>query len=259
MRRPTWMRAPRWLPRWLIDPPHMLRLTIAAALSVAVAVLATLAVVSTVTSFQAAQSALNTRDDTAARASARISLLSEQIAALNGRAETNSSRIGELIAEVHALEEQVRQMGGSPVASEPRSTPTVTTIPENPPASAPQRPSPAPEPSTTTTTTAPPTPSTTAPCTTLPVVGCINGRASRSAARTELDWEALRQCESGGDYSTNTGNGYFGAYQFSPGTWQGLGYEGLPSDALPSTQDEAAQRLYMARGASPWPVCGARL
>ncbi len=49
----------------------------------------------------------------------------------------------------------------------------------------------------------------------------------------------LRSCESGGNYQDNTGNGYYGAYQFSPGTWARLGYSGLPSDAPPSVQDAA--------------------
>jgi uncharacterized protein YabE (DUF348 family) len=49
----------------------------------------------------------------------------------------------------------------------------------------------------------------------------------------------LRQCESGGNYADNTGNGYYGAYQFSLGTWQRLGNSGLPSDAAPSVQDQA--------------------
>lgn len=49
----------------------------------------------------------------------------------------------------------------------------------------------------------------------------------------------LRLCESGGNYSDDTGNGYYGAYQFSLGTWERLGYSGLPSDAAPATQDQA--------------------
>ncbi|HSW79988.1 MAG TPA: G5 domain-containing protein [Candidatus Saccharimonadales bacterium] len=52
----------------------------------------------------------------------------------------------------------------------------------------------------------------------------------------------LRGCESGGNYQTNTGNGYYGAYQFSLGTWQSLGYSGLPSNAAPSVQDQAIIR-----------------
>ncbi len=49
----------------------------------------------------------------------------------------------------------------------------------------------------------------------------------------------LRACESGGNYADNTGNGYYGAYQFSLGTWQRLGNSGLPSNAPPSVQDQA--------------------
>jgi uncharacterized protein YabE (DUF348 family) len=50
---------------------------------------------------------------------------------------------------------------------------------------------------------------------------------------------ALRRCESGGNYQDNTGNGYYGAYQFSLGTWSRLGLSGLPSDAPSSVQDQA--------------------
>jgi uncharacterized protein YabE (DUF348 family) len=50
---------------------------------------------------------------------------------------------------------------------------------------------------------------------------------------------ALRKCESGGNYADDTGNGYYGAYQFSLGTWERLGLSGLPSNAAPSVQDQA--------------------
>ncbi len=67
----------------------------------------------------------------------------------------------------------------------------------------------------------------------------------------------IRQCESGGNYSTNTGNGFYGAYQFTQQTWNGLGYSGLPSNAPPAVQDQAAAQLAAQSGYSPWPVCGA--
>jgi uncharacterized protein YabE (DUF348 family) len=54
------------------------------------------------------------------------------------------------------------------------------------------------------------------------------------------DWlQTLRDCESGGNYADDTGNGYYGAYQFSLGTWERLGYTGLPSDSAPGVQDVA--------------------
>ncbi len=67
-------------------------------------------------------------------------------------------------------------------------------------------------------------------------------------------WAAgVRQRESGGNYATNTGNGYYGAYQFSVGTWASVGGTGLPSNASPAEQDARAQMLYNQRGCSPWP------
>ncbi len=72
-------------------------------------------------------------------------------------------------------------------------------------------------------------------------------------------WAQLRMCESSGNYAINTGNGYYGAYQFDLPTWHGLGYPGLPSDAAPAVQDQAAQRLYDQRGWQPWPACSRKL
>lgn len=72
-------------------------------------------------------------------------------------------------------------------------------------------------------------------------------------------WAALRECESGGNYAENTGNGYYGAYQFSLATWEGLGYTGLPSNAAPPVQDAAAQRLQAMSGWGQWPACAAKL
>ena len=66
---------------------------------------------------------------------------------------------------------------------------------------------------------------------------------------------ALRRCESGDDYTIATGNGYYGAYQFSAPTWWWLGYEGWPHHASPEVQDEAALALYEIYGWSPWPGC----
>lgn len=73
----------------------------------------------------------------------------------------------------------------------------------------------------------------------------------------------LRQCEASGNYAANTGNGYYGAYQFNFSTWQGYA-EGewknqLPYLAPPSVQDQAALKLYQARGWQPWPACSQKL
>jgi len=92
-------------------------------------------------------------------------------------------------------------------------------------------------------------------------------RAHSFALEDDNGWEELRQCESGGDYGTDTGNGFYGGYQFTPGTWNEfldfLGEEGSP-DVNPAmaeaeVQDLAAAAIYQLRGAEAWPVCGSSL
>ena len=84
-------------------------------------------------------------------------------------------------------------------------------------------------------------------------------RATAAGAPSPDALAALRQCEAGGNYSTATGNGYYGAYQFSPATCRGLGYGGLPHQAPPAVQDEAARKLWSIAGWRPWPGCAAKL
>lgn len=83
--------------------------------------------------------------------------------------------------------------------------------------------------------------------------------ATPAGAATEDDFARLRQCESGGNYATNTGNGFYGAYQFDLRTWRGLGYSGSPAGAAAATQDAAAHRLQAQRGWQPWPACSRKL
>ncbi|MFB9388880.1 ubiquitin-like domain-containing protein [Streptomyces coeruleoprunus] len=75
-----------------------------------------------------------------------------------------------------------------------------------------------------------------------------------------LDWNALAQCESGGRPDAVDPSGtYGGLYQFDPGTWRALGGSGRAQDAPASEQTYRAKKLYVQRGASPWPHCGRRL
>ena len=80
------------------------------------------------------------------------------------------------------------------------------------------------------------------------------GAAGSSAAPGHL--QAIASCESGGNYSTNTGNGFYGAYQFTQSTWESVGGTGNPAAASPAEQDKRAAMLYAQQGSSPWPVCG---
>ncbi|WP_454859961.1 transglycosylase family protein [Promicromonospora soli] len=79
------------------------------------------------------------------------------------------------------------------------------------------------------------------------------------AAVTGDVWAALAKCESGGDPTTNTGNGYYGLYQFSLPTWEAMGGSGLPSDASAAEQTMRAQALQQQSGWGQWPACAASL
>ena len=83
---------------------------------------------------------------------------------------------------------------------------------------------------------------------------------------TPDQWLAVRLCESGNDYTINTGNGYFGAYQFSPVTWDSIATRfhphlvGVsPNLATPADQDAMALSLYQTAGRGQWPRCGLNL
>ncbi len=96
---------------------------------------------------------------------------------------------------------------------------------------------------------------TTEPVKQVEIVGAkktntFNGTFAEALAR-------LRSCE--GSYTSNTGNGYYGAYQFDRQTWGGYGGFAVASDAPPSVQDEKAWMTYQRRGWQPWPACTRKL
>ncbi|WP_321164068.1 transglycosylase family protein [Nocardioides sp. Soil774] len=73
-------------------------------------------------------------------------------------------------------------------------------------------------------------------------------------------WDALAQCEAGGNWAINTGNGYYGGLQFNLGTWQSYGGTGLPSQASRETQIAIATKVRDASGGyGAWPACAAKL
>lgn len=73
-------------------------------------------------------------------------------------------------------------------------------------------------------------------------------------------WDALAQCESGGNWAINTGNGYYGGLQFNLSTWQAYGGTGYPHEASRETQIAVAERLRAATGGyGSWPGCAASL
>lgn len=74
----------------------------------------------------------------------------------------------------------------------------------------------------------------------------------------EARWDRVAACESGGNWSINTGNGYYGGLQFSAPTWRSVGGTGLPHQHTKAEQIRRAEILKARAGLGQWPVCGRR-
>ena len=86
--------------------------------------------------------------------------------------------------------------------------------------------------------------------------------APQATAAPDSDWDKLAQCESGGNWSINTGNGYYGGLQFSASSWRAVGgtkYAPLPHQATPQEQVAAAEKLRASGGWGHWPACARKL
>ena len=70
------------------------------------------------------------------------------------------------------------------------------------------------------------------------------------------NWDAIAQCESGGNWHANTGNGEYGGLQFKPATWAQYGGVGNPATASKDQQIAVANRVFAEDGLDPWPKCG---
>jgi nucleoid-associated protein YgaU len=82
--------------------------------------------------------------------------------------------------------------------------------------------------------------------------------ALAAPAQAAPNWDALAQCESGGNWSISTGNGYYGGLQFSPSTWAGYGGTQYASTAAGATREQQiaiAERVLAGQGAGAWPAC----
>ncbi|MFA3875318.1 resuscitation-promoting factor protein RpfA [Streptomyces sp. MMCC 100] len=86
--------------------------------------------------------------------------------------------------------------------------------------------------------------------------------AGNASAATASEWDAVAQCESGGNWSINTGNGYYGGLQFSASTWAAYGgtqYASTADQASKSQQIQIAEKVLAGQGKGAWPVCGTGL
>ncbi|AKN71646.1 transglycosylase [Streptomyces sp. PBH53] len=86
--------------------------------------------------------------------------------------------------------------------------------------------------------------------------------AGNASAATAAEWDKVAQCESGGNWSINTGNGYYGGLQFSASTWAAYGgtqYAATADKASKAQQIAIAEKVLAGQGKGAWPVCGTGL
>ncbi|MQY30390.1 transglycosylase family protein [Nocardia aurantia] len=83
--------------------------------------------------------------------------------------------------------------------------------------------------------------------------------AGTASADDGHDWDAVAQCEAGGNWNIDTGNGFFGGLQFTQGTWEANGGSGNPADASREEQIRVAENVLGSQGIGAWPTCGPNL
>jgi hypothetical protein len=153
------------------------------------------------------------------------------LAALHGEARRMRAQAygdGTVLADIETLAEAV---------APPTTAAPTTTVPP------------------TTTTTAPPPPPPPPPPSAQPVAS----GSGYSDPNNPAAWDRLAQCESGGNWAANTGNGYYGGIQFSLSSWQAVGGTGYPHQASRETQIAMGQRLWNQGGWGHWPGCSRAL
>jgi hypothetical protein len=84
----------------------------------------------------------------------------------------------------------------------------------------------------------------------------VAGHADATRAST---WDRLAQCESSGNWSADTGNGFSGGLQFTPSTWRAYGGQGEARTASRTEQITVAERVLADQGWDAWPACSAKL
>ena len=89
--------------------------------------------------------------------------------------------------------------------------------------------------------------------------GLALSATAANAATPTSTWDSLAQCESGGNWSTSTGNGFSGGLQFTSSTWAAYGGTGSPANASREQQIAVAERVQASQGWGAWPSCASQL
>ena len=163
-----------------------------------------------------------------------------------GRA--GSQRVDYQVTVTNGVEGKPREVGRTTI-TEPQAKVIHVGIAE---------PAPAPEPDPTTSAAAPSTEAAAPPPADTTSAAATTAAAPAPSGGWSVNWDAIAQCESGQNWSINTGNGYYGGLQFDIGTWLSNGggeYAERADLASKDQQIAIAERVYASRGLSPW-ACG---
>jgi hypothetical protein len=82
--------------------------------------------------------------------------------------------------------------------------------------------------------------------------------STATANADSVNWDAIAECESGGNWSINSGNGHYGGLQFKQATWNSNGGRGNPATASRAEQIRVAENVLRTQGLKAWPKCGPR-
>lgn len=82
--------------------------------------------------------------------------------------------------------------------------------------------------------------------------------STATASADSVNWDAIAECESGGNWSINSGNGHYGGLQFKQATWNSNGGRGNPATASRAEQIRVAENVLRTQGLKAWPKCGPR-
>jgi hypothetical protein len=90
------------------------------------------------------------------------------------------------------------------------------------------------------------------------IAASLGPSTAEAGAAPTPNWDSIAQCESGGNWHANTGNGEYGGLQFKPDTWARYGGVGNPAAASREQQIAVANRVFADNGVEAWPKCGAQ-
>ena len=149
--------------------------------------------------------------------------------------------------EVLSIPSSSAQLPDRPVLTDPATQPVATTL----------VPADVPDVDDSSVQAVSQTPASTAVSAPAPAVNPVSSAVTQALSTNISIWDSIAQCESSGNWSIDTGNGYYGGLQFTLSSWQSVGGVGYPNQASQQEQIARAEILQSRQGWGAWPVCSA--